>query len=84
MNVTSDAVEDATLYREKHDEMTPKVQYCLYNIQSMGVMEGIEGEEGDSLFQELDSIIADKTSATTAAVAGCYNIVLLQLIDCHK
>ena len=66
-HVISDAVEDSELYREKHDEMSPKVQYCLYNIQSLGV-ENIQGEDGEGLFQELDSIIANK--ATKPSVAG--------------
>ena len=34
--ILSDAVEDGELYREKEGEMAPKVQYCLYNLQSMG------------------------------------------------
>ena len=46
--------------------MTPKVQYCLYNIQSMGV-EHIQGEDGEDLFKELDSIIASKANNTTVA-----------------
>lgn len=67
-NKLADAVEDSELYREKHDEMTPKVQYCLYNIQSMGD-EKIHGEDGEGLFQELDHIIANKaTKATRTAV----------------
>ena len=49
--------------------MTPKVQYCLYNIQSMGG-ENVQGEDGEGLFQELDSIIANK--ATKSAAAGMY------------
>ena len=53
--------------------MTPKVQYCLYNIQSMGV-ENIQGEDGEGLFQELDSIIANK--ATKSAAAGNAYILL--------
>ncbi|XP_063681088.1 signal recognition particle subunit SRP68-like [Bolinopsis microptera] len=66
-NKLADAVEDSELYREKHDEMTPKVQYCLYNIQSMGG-ENVQGEDGEGLFQELDSIIANKATKSAAAV----------------
>ena len=45
--------------------MSPKVQYCLYNIQSMGV-DNIQGEDGETLFQELDSIIANKATKSPA------------------
>ena len=49
--------------------MTPKVQYCLYNIQSLGGSGGVpQGEEG--LMEELDSIIANKATAGTAAAAA--------------
>ena len=45
------------------------MQYCLYNIQSMGG-DNVQGEDGEGLFQELDSIIANK--ATKSAAAGMY------------
>merc|ERR1712176_457559 len=46
--------------------MSPKVQYCLYNIQSLGV-ENIQGEDGEGLFQELDSIIENKATKPSVA-----------------
>lgn len=66
-NKLADAVEDGELYREKEAEMAPKVQYCLYNLQSMGA-DNLQGEEGEGLFAELDSIIASKSTKPTVAV----------------
>ena len=47
------------MYKEKCEEMSPNVQYCLYNIQ--GSID--TGEVGEDLLSELDEIIAPRASA---------------------
>ena len=58
-------MDDGTIYREKCEEMTPNVQYCLYNIQSSGNID--TSEVGEDLLKELDGVIASRANAPTQA-----------------
>ena len=65
-------VDDPTVYQAKHEEMMPNKQYCLYNIQSMGI-DKLEGEEGEILMKELDNMIASK--AKQPVVKGMFHFM---------
>jgi len=58
--------EDTILYTQRHEEMGPKVQYCVYNLKSG---DKVVEQGGDTLLNELDDLIAEKAAKTTDTVA---------------
>lgn len=58
--------EDSILYTQRHEEMGPKVQYCVYNLKSG---DKVVEQGGDSLLNELDDLIAERAAKTTDTVA---------------
>lgn len=58
--------EDSILYTQRHEEMGPKVQYCVYNLKAD---EKVVEQGGDTLLNELDDLIAQKAAKTTDTVA---------------